>query len=144
MTINVNELRYGSIVGCKISNDHGTYHVLAIPEWKKEAQRPIVINRCPQETVAIDKLKPIKVDESWLKKLGFVKKDFDMSGCNVWQRGIFRVLKSIAHPEEDYYGVCVDGVSPPTWVIATFEYLHTLQNIWFALTAEEIINTDEA
>ena len=82
-------------------------------------------------------IKPIELTEKWMIKFGFVKMSFKMSGCNVWQKGIYRILKSYVEPETEY-SLCIDGINPATWSIARFYTVHQLQNIYFALTSEEL------
>lgn len=84
--------------------------------------------------------KPIPLTEEWLERLGFIKQDFRMSGCHVYQKGVHRVLKSFTNPDS-FYSMCIDGVSPPTWSISDFEYVHQLMNVYYSLTGEELTQT---
>jgi hypothetical protein len=81
--------------------------------------------------------KPIPQTEEWLLKFGFEKTNIKMSGCNVWQKGKYRVLKSYLN-DDNTYSLCIDGITPPTWAIAKFEYVHQFQNIYFALEKQEL------
>jgi hypothetical protein len=80
---------------------------------------------------------PILLTEEWLLKFGFEKTNIKMSGCNVWQKGKYRVLKSYLN-DDNSYSLCIDGITPPTWAIAKFEYVHQFQNIYFALEKQEL------
>jgi hypothetical protein len=82
-------------------------------------------------------IKPIPQTEEWLLKFGFEKTNIKMSGCNVWQKGKYRVLKSYLN-DDNSYSLCIDGITPPTWAIAKFEYVHQFQNIYFALEKQEL------
>ena len=81
--------------------------------------------------------KPILLTEEWLLKFGFGKiKDFDVY-TNVWEFKGFMVSLG------DYINIHVDwvddGVDNYHSIIGYEElYVHTLQNLYFALTGEEL------
>ncbi len=82
---------------------------------------------------------PIPLTEEILLKCGFEKQDYNMSNCHVYQRGIYRVLKSFNSDNINQdYSLCINGISPPTWSIAHFKYVHQLQNLIHALTNTEL------
>ena len=82
--------------------------------------------------------RPIQLSEEILLKCGFKKQDYNMSNCHVYQKGSYRVLKSFNDNNINQdYSLCINGISPPTWSIAHFKYVHQFQNLYFALT-----NTD--
>jgi hypothetical protein len=81
---------------------------------------------------------PIPLTEEWLIKFGFEKQDFLMSGCEVYQKGYWRIAKKVKPHKEEYWSLWHKQVSPPTWNLSTFDYVHQLQNLYFALTGEEL------
>jgi hypothetical protein len=123
------ELRIGNLIGVNGVIDK----ILIISEYSIEFDSTI-LNSSPKS------IKPIPLTEEWLLKFGFEKMDFDMSGCNVWQLGKIRILKSFIREAD--YSVCIDGISPPTWSIASLKHVHQLQNLYFALTNTELIIQD--
>lgn len=77
---------------------------------------------------------PILLTEEWLLKFGFLKMPYRMSGSDVWQREKYRILISFS----EKYCLCIEGISPATYMIAEFEYVHQLQNLYSALTQTEL------
>lgn len=81
--------------------------------------------------------KPIPLNEEWLLKFGFEKiKDFDVY-TNVWEFKGFMVSLG------DYINIHVDwaddGVDNYHSIVGYEELnVHTLQNLYFALTGEEL------
>jgi hypothetical protein len=90
----------------------------------------------------IEDFEPIPLTEEWLLKFGFEDVDLNMSGSN-WlvkeQKGIWRQAIRIAYSERsDEWSLTLECVSPPTLSISRLKYVHQLQNLYFALTGEEI------
>ena len=82
---------------------------------------------------------PIFLTEEILLKCGFEKQDYNMSNCHVYQKGIYRILKSFNSDNINQdYSLCINGISPPTWSIAHFKFVHQFQNIIHALTNTEL------
>ena len=74
-----------------------------------------------------------------LEKAGFEKLNTEMSGCKVYQKDFWRVAYS--YRDENCFKLWHRQVSPPTWRLAEFAYIHQLQNLYFALTGEELTLT---
>jgi hypothetical protein len=90
----------------------------------------------------IEDFEPIPITEEWLLKFGFEDVDLNMSGSN-WlvkeQKGIWRQAIRIAYSEKsEEWSLTLECVSPPTLSIVRLKYVHQLQNLYFALTGEEI------
>lgn len=83
-------------------------------------------------------LKPIPLTEEWLIKFGFIKEDFMASGCEIYQLGSWRLAKMIQPIKRDSFSLWHENMSPPTLRLSTIKYVHQLQNIYFALTNEEL------
>lgn len=81
-------------------------------------------------------IQPIPLTEEWLLKFGF-EKDGTMSGCYNYEFENIRILKSFINKDSDY-SVCPIGVSPSTLSIAKLKHVHQLQNLYHALTGEEL------
>lgn len=81
---------------------------------------------------------PVTLTPDRLNDLGFIKMGVEMSGCEVWSvpDSDWRVARS--YRDENCYKLWHTQVSPPTWRLAEFNYLHELQNIIFSLTKREI------
>ena len=123
------DLRIGNIIEFKGSEG-----------WELEIVDPEDIHLCVFHHEYYNKQsRPVQVTEEILLKYGFEKQDYNMSNCHVYQKGIYRVLKSFNNDNINQdYSLCINGISPPTWSIAHFKYLHQLQNIYFALTNTEL------
>ena len=68
--VEVNELRTGNLVKCKISNDAGIYTVQALDAINLKVYLSLPRNVWHTE----DKIKGIKITEEWLIKLGAIKR----------------------------------------------------------------------
>ena len=87
-------------------------------------------------------IKPIPLTEEWLLKFGFKKQDYKMSGCSIYKLGNIIIMNSFRDNGRKDMGITVEGISPPTWSLANLYFIHHLQNLYFALTGEELIKTD--
>jgi hypothetical protein len=129
--IQENELRIGNLVN---------YENEAYCVWSEIRKYSVTLDNLKTRHIgaaAYDEIEPIPQTEEWLLKFGFEKTNIKMSGCNVWQKGKYRVLKSYLN-DDNSYSLCIDGITPPTWAIAKFEYVHQFQNIYFALEKQEL------
>jgi hypothetical protein len=78
------------------------------------------------ETGYVDKYcKPIPLTEEWLLKFGFKWKNF------AFRDGTF----TVRYQKEFYVYLSVEGVRP---IQIKLDYVHQLQNLYFALTGEEL------
>ena len=82
--------------------------------------------------------KPIPLTEEWLLKFGFEKLNTKMSDCFVFQKGLWRVAIKDNIEKTYEWVLWHERISPPTWCLSRFEYVHQLQNLYFALTGEEL------
>jgi hypothetical protein len=90
----------------------------------------------------IEDFEPIPLTEEWLLKFGFEDVDLNMSGSN-WlvkeQKGLWRQAIRIAYSEKsEEWSLTLECVSPPTLSIVRLKYVHQLQNLYFALTGNEL------
>ena len=122
--IQANELRIGNLV-----HTIGTYVIVnsalikAIEEYQKYGKL----------------FKPIPITDEWLIRFGFEKLNTMMSGCNVFEKGQWRFAVKIKPEKEETFSLWNKNMSPPTWsFVRDIQYLHQLQNLYFALTGEEL------
>ena len=87
----------------------------------------------------ITEIEPTPLTEEWLLKFGFKKQDYKMSGCSIYKLGNIIIMNSFRDDGRKDMGITVEGISPPTWSLANLYFVHQLQNIYFALTGEELI-----
>jgi hypothetical protein len=124
-----NELRIGNLVYLK-SKD-AIYEISSGHDIEEIDDAPINFDA-----------KPISLTEEWLLKFGFKDVDLNMSGSN-WlvkeQKGLWRQAIRIAYSEKsEEWSLTLECVSPPTLSIVRLKYVHQLQNLYFALTGEEL------
>lgn len=129
---NANELRIGNYIYWNIPEKINTFHEVVGIRNGKPQTIPISLGE------SISDYLPIPLTPEILEKCGFEKDPFEMSGCEVWNfpNTFWRVARS--YRNENEYKLWGKLVSPPTWNLKTFAYLHELQNIIFALTNEEL------
>jgi hypothetical protein len=131
------ELRIGSKVGCKVSNDSGIYTVCAFPEWTHESSQPVTIDRCGYETHPVDKLRGIPLTPEWLERFGF-----DNSPAEHWSFGYSTVYGVFRKG-----GITYNSSQKTFWYHGVLEnqpkYVHQLQNLYFALTGTELTLKEE-
>lgn len=109
MAINANELRIGNYLT-----------IIGITPIKIDAQRILSISNGDTD------YKPIPITEEWLLKFGFVKSDH-YSGGYKWHNGMFYILE-----------LAKDAFYCDYTLIFSVDYVHQLQNLYFALTGTEL------
>jgi hypothetical protein len=127
----VNELRFECRVGNLVFRDNHLAKIIAVSEIGIASE---IIQRASQSTNS-DTHSRIPLTEEWLVKGGFYNPEqefFDIEIDHNRSLSINLVLKR----------ACVgSGVD---WTIIKFpEHLHTLQNLYFALTGEELTLQEE-
>jgi hypothetical protein len=133
------ELRIGSLVKCAVSNDAAVYTVMAIDGINLKV---MLSGERSGTWYDESKIKPIPLTEELLLKCGF---ELDINGIDHYDN------YCIVRPEEtawsgviyyDYFEVYRDGnglfTIDPLSDYFRFKYLHQLQNLYFALTGEEL------
>ena len=76
----------------------------------------------------VDRIKPMPLTEEWLLKFGFEKNE----------NGLFKLFNESEVPillNEDLNGWTCDGIN---FSVNGTQYIHQLQNLYFALTGEEL------
>ena len=88
--------------------------------------------------IAIESGKPIPITEEWLVKLGFKRKE-KIVNEDVYIKGSLGIFPDY-HIVVYYVDTCKDGSHT---IPITLKYVHQLQNLYFALTGEELeLNTE--
>lgn len=124
MEISAQELRIGNLI-YSLGQKHKDGRFLGWVNHEIKVDLDVLQNINSENTDF--KYSPIPLTEEWLFTLGFDKKQHNMGIC--YTLGDFEVYISKTH------GFCINynGV----FIKSTF-YVHSLQNLYFALTGEEL------
>jgi hypothetical protein len=117
-----NELRIGNFI--KFSEDGTIFTVDSIEE-----KGLVVQNEQETAWIELEEFEPIHLNEEWLLKFGFIKS----SDNNYYKDGKFTIYNRFKN-----FGL-IGGLL--SW--KEFKYAHQLQNLYFALTGEELINVQK-
>lgn len=139
--MNANELRIGNLVECKVFGDTYTDR---FPHYGKNVFP--VFSACKYfvkidigfdalRKVEIHEVKPIPLTEEWLLKFGFKKvndnfitiESHHYENKNCW---IYLIA--------DGFELELNTLSERNNLCRTYKYVHQLQNLYFALTGEEL------
>ena len=121
--INVIELKIGNYVEYSLSN---------IPQRIKSiifSSEGYVVNFLDSDFAnVVEKIKPIPITEEWLLSFGFNK-----SGSTIY-KNIGRIeIGTIANGKRFYIQIGTENVTLNT------KYVHQLQNLYFAITGDELV-----
>jgi hypothetical protein len=137
-----NELRVGNIVSCELVcdlyTDRKPYYGKNIYSVSSIFRRTtsVDIGHDLWQTSDMDNFKPIPLTEEWLARFGFVSDDY--FGRVLYCNGYLSNIRF-------YNGECVMRVRGSNDVrLPKIEYVHQLQNLYFALTGEELTIKDTA
>lgn len=83
----------------------------------------------------MDLIHPIPLTEEWLLKFGFEKSTFGSSTMFFSNNDSFGYIEEQAYRCNDNYGYCLNDEK--MWFLE-IKYVHQLQNLFFALTGEEL------
>lgn len=114
------ELRIGNI----IKDDDVTYVVSGIE--KRKHQEVVYLDGNIFAPIALSNLNPVPITEEWLLKFGFEKGNNKM----------ILISGDLGIVFDDYKGCLLTGKHVP------IKHVHQLQNLYFALTGEELTLTD--
>lgn len=109
---------------------------LRIGNWVLRNNKPVKIVAdkflpIALETLGKDYIKPIPLTEEWLVKFGF-EEDFE-GISSTWHNEVKSIRIEIIHDSNGFHTI-VGAFS--TWV--NIQYVHQLQNLYFALTNTEL------
>ena len=120
-------------------------------QYSKEVRYTTIQPSC--FSVNIDKFYlPIPLDEDWLQKFGFEFFDYDLISDNPdfiylsykIQLDGKRYYYSIINTEFSYWQFCKKTEWAEEMLIASCQYVHQLQNLFFAITGSELqFNNDQ-
>lgn len=123
MTLKANELRIGNYLNGKQG------HVI-ITEIREN--NIVKIHDNTSSFYVGDCLKPIPLTEEWLLKFGFERTDQEDNSNDDWIWLFYQKDK-----------IYIDGsdltIETASGIVIKIEYVHQLQNLYFALTGEELI-----
>jgi len=123
--IAANELRIGSTILINNKEKEPYYHNVSAHDIEE-------ISECGNDCY------PIPITPEILEKCGFVKEILEMSGCSVFTKGdSWRIAHKYRDGDNEFH-LWHTQVSPPTWSLLSLNYLHQLQNLYFALTGTEL------
>lgn len=116
-----NELRIGNWI-----NDNGYNSIIGVIDSHYHA---IQISGSPR-MIALETIEPIPITEEWLVKFGFVRLGNQETwfGRALWTKGTFAVM----------HGYGTTNGQRTRYDMIEFDYVHQLQNLYFALTGEEL------
>lgn len=128
----VNELRIGNYI-----KYNGTHEELGyISEIQSHLyplnQNKIGINERIDIYYSIEKLKPIKITKEWLLKFGFSESNLDED--NSWLNLKYRFL-NFSSDESVFFNKVYLSINKMDIIC---NYVHELQNLYFALTGKEL------
>jgi len=114
------ELRIGNYV----------YHEPTIDDWEIIQANPGTMIQCEINPEGFD---PIQLTEEWLLKFGFTRHHVDY-----WNDVIF--IKNVPNNNEFEWGLYPNEIGSGIQVKnrKLLKYVHQLQNLYFALTGEEL------
>lgn len=121
-----NELRIGNLIYWDITEKEGIIHEVVGIKQDKPLTIPISLGDSMVE------YKPIPLTEEWLVKFGFQEGVYWMSGNRYidYRLGNFEISKQ-SLDEGIYY---INASFP-----SSINYVHQLQNLYFALTGNELV-----
>jgi hypothetical protein len=131
--IKANELRIGNLLHADW--DRGRFvAAVEIRETK------VIVNDNDWSCLKYDELSPISVTEEWLRKLGLVEDKYYRKNYVIQTGNEYFSVHFQEDNEEYYRGWIVNNDQSDALChrIAKVEFVHQLQNLFFALTGEEL------
>jgi len=133
--VEIQELKIGSLVKCKVSNDAGIYKVIAIDGVNNKVMLDGVRMG---EWHGVDKIKGIPINDHSLQCLGFDNEEYKEGWIGIDVNNTSFVL---AYPHTEiqhskHYCWCY---KQDRWPMFTeLEYIHNLQRLFLDLTGKEL------
>ena len=138
--MNANELRLGNYLLCERDNA-----LLVVAAIFDESSTIItkVVDRSKFPLAEGWNAGPIQLTEEWLKKLGFKKDKYEK---NVWGKNDFDIVFGRGYNETGphwHYAIDFEKGTGYTPLWRAIDYVHQLQNLFFAFTGEELAEKEE-
>ena len=121
------ELRIGNLV---LYSEDQTIFTVGEIDWSGI----VVQNEIETTWIELIEFEPIPLTEEWLLKFGFIEDDLSFLKSN----GRKSFMVSPAQDESDYLVFFQSDVGMEWCEVAFSPMVHELQNLWFALTGEEL------
>ena len=118
-----NELRIGNLVNSTLLNE-----CRKIDAWALSVIEQGNYQNSHNTTITV--FEPIPLTEEWLLKFGFSKSPFDKTSLQ-YKKDIYSLIGN----EENWFCLSVGNF---VHTKVRIQYLHQLQNLYFALTGEEL------
>lgn len=121
---------------------------LRIGNWLKYNDLPITVSgisstnfTCTYKGLLymnMEDCQSIELSPEILDKCGFENLKIEMSGCQVWNIPNTHWRIAMSYRDEICFKLWHKQVSPPTWLLSEFLYLHQLQNLYYCLVGQEL------
>lgn len=83
------------------------------------------------KSIPIDWIGSIELTEEWLIKMGFEKHEYKVSDCDYFTKGFVVIMV-----KDNNFKASVSDLQ--SRYLTSIQYIHQLQNLYFALTGEEL------
>ena len=127
--INANELRRGNVI---------TY-------IKNNKKKQVVVSgiattmiACKECAAGFEHFEPIPINEDWLLKRGFVKNIYDSTVCSLDWFDLAYGYGYNAVEQNWYFAMDFENGNGYSCLYQPLKHVHQLQNLYFALTGEEL------
>jgi hypothetical protein len=140
MQVKSNEIRIGNWISDRGLKEWQIDHWETINKVASKANATMcngILMETHPLTEYVDFLKPIAINENWLKKLGFKKESSE------WKLFPCAEVQIIVFNEKNYNGVMfytrtIHTEYTPIYCGSQINYVHQLQNLYYALTGTEL------
>jgi len=122
------ELRIGNVV---LDKDNNIFTIAGISEGS-------VFKEGDYIGTPIEWIKPVLITEEWLLKLGFEKEKYSSLSINFFRLKVLSHGTISFYPKEKGFNIELGTTSGYNFGTTKIEYVHQLQNLYFALTNEEL------
>lgn len=117
------ELRIGNLVKLPTSDNSEYPYIIVASDYCE----------CCNTGIEITSMRPLPLTEEWLVRLGFVGEQTDPEYNRYYNKGDY-----IVEIPFDNSAMTLSNVSEDLWIPTNIQYVHQLQNLYFALTGEEL------
>jgi len=132
-----NELRIGNYIHRLdlVSKEPRIENVIELQENKAVCSGPFKVN------LSYDDLQPIPLTEQWLIEFGFEKKTYQNLTLYCYSLKVLSHGEISFHPKDSGFNLDLGTTTGYQFGKTKIKYVHQLQNLYFALTGEELTTT---